>query len=159
MIYFDSDGVLADFTNWVRKFDPSVKNSDYDKIHKIMVDHYKECFLTSKVLPHTAFYFEVLKKDPDTRVLTALSPAEKLAPFCTDISVETVLAYHKENKYRWFENQGVPRDKVIIVNCGKDKVRFCNGISDVLYDDYAKNIEMLKQKGGTGVLVRRWNNC
>ncbi len=151
MLYIDSDGVIADFYGWCRMFDPEINCTDSDKIRRLMVEHASECFLTCKKLPKAEGFLKAIRENDGIMVLTALTPVEKLARYCSKKQARRIVAVHRENKYRWFEMHGVPRNKVIITSGSTSKAAYCHK-GDCLIDDYAKNIEEWQAAGGIGVL-------
>lgn len=151
MTYIDSDGVLANFDDYLTEY--LGHPASVEEARKVMVEDYKNSFLVSRTLPHSAFYFDMLVNDPNCYVLTALSKAEHLEPCCTDVPVEEVLRTHRENKYTWFERRGIPRNKVIIVDHASEKLKYCKP-GDVLYDDRKKTIQEWNELGGIGIHIK-----
>lgn len=150
--YIDSDGVLADFDNWVLDKDPSARD-DPEKYRAVMINFKKDCFLKSKTIPHRDFFFEELKQNPNCYVLTALTSRDHfLKDGFSDKEISIALKFHRENKYKWFEKRGIPREKVIICNDSRDKVAHCNP-GDILYDDFESNIKAWNNAGGIGIRI------
>ena len=159
--YVDSDGVIADFDGWVRKFDPNMNTDRNDpanrrnagKIYKLMVENYKSCFLDCGVLSDAGKFLDKLKSDPNWFVLTAV-PVFKtvLGVVKNEDKANEVLDVMKENKLRFYENLGVARDKVIIVDNAQDKIMYAKG--NFLYDDYAKTVSQWIEAGGEAELVK-----
>lgn len=155
MVYVDSDGVLSDFRGWVRSINPKAFDSKEAKkeIYKIMADNCDRCFLDSKVIKNGMLMY-LVATNPEYYVLTSLSSYKGFKEN-TDLSDEEiikVLRKLKENKFKWFEQQGVPRHKVIIVDSRLDKLSYCC-TGDILYDDYEETINRWHNLGGIGVLV------
>lgn len=150
-IYFDSDSVIYPFMQWCRQYDPSITTTDSEKIYKVMAEHYIDCFDSNlNPLPHCEFFLDTLRHNPNAYVLTALTPAEKLAPYTDD--PEYAVQYHRHNKLQWFSRLGIDESKIIIVNNSKEKLIYCSQ-GDILFDDFQKNLDRWEEHGGVGVLV------
>lgn len=156
MRYIDSDGVLADFTKWVKihiKESPEPTLGSVYGVDWVMVHYYKEAFLDMDRCKNSKPYFKMLKSK-NTYVLTAvpkLASLKKRFPEIEDIEDrwETLI----ENKYKWFEKYGVPRSKVIITDGSSKKISYCTGPWDVLYDDRELNVKRWNEAGGRAYFV------
>ena len=153
--YVDSDGVIADFVSWARGIRPDIIDNDgntkegcVDTLHKMMIDNYRECYLVFDVLPGGWEFLENVKKYENWFILTATLSIEKIRKEIRDESLANkIYDTFCENKYKWYENLGVARNKVIITGHRHDKQRFANK-GDVLYDDFVDNITDWKNAGG-----------
>ena len=144
-IFFDMDGVLADFnggvfefTNFDGEIDKDQKNSD-------------EIFGKLKDVPH--FYFKLkpfgdmidlfkqvhAKYGSKCQILTGIPKANRGMPTSSDDKRLWVKKYIGEN---------------VIVNIvyREEKKNFCKGKSSILIDDLAENINDWNKCGGTGIL-------
>lgn len=155
MVYVDSDGVMANFKEWVNEYsNGNYKNLSVKEVDLIMIDNYKTVFLTSKECNNASKYLDMIRENECCRVLTALPSVNRLRsefPLVSDI--EYRVSVMKENKYKWFEERGIPREKVIITNRSSDKSKYCKSPADVLFDDWGTNIENWREAGGVGCLV------
>ena len=149
--YIDLDGVLDDFDLWLATKIGHVTHEP-EEAYEVMVKYADECFLDTKVITHTDAYFDMLKKDPNCYVLSALSLPENLAPYCKDRTPEEICKIHKKNKIQWAVNHGIPREKVIICRCAEDKINYCKP-GDILYDDRRDTIKKWNDLGGIGIHV------
>ena len=153
--YVDSDGVIADFASWARSKDAELidesgnaKEGCVDKLHKIMVDNYRECYLNLDVLSTGEFFIQKLKTCDNWYVLTASLALKKIRKFVSDLSLsQEIFDTLCENKYKWYEKLGIPRNKVIITGSRSEKQHYAKGCN-VLFDDFIENIEDWKKKGG-----------
>lgn len=152
MIYIDSDGVMFDFDYWKNSINPNAK-SDLE-IERLMIENYDTAFSTEQKCKNADAFLDILRKNSHARVLTALPNVERLVgrfPEYSDIPARVEVM--KENKYRWFERNGVPRSKVITTDGARGKNEYCKNCTDVLFDDYLPNIERWRECGGIGILV------
>ena len=158
MIYVDSDDTISDFLGWALEKDPHALDSPdvehhWDRVSELLVIFYKEAFLMNKDKSFTDFFLYEIKNNNDWFVLTSLSEPSRLEKYCKDISLEEVLETHRENKYKWFERRGIPREKVIICNSAKEKTSYCKSPEDLLYDDNWNNIKAWRKAGGRTVRI------
>lgn len=151
MIFIDSDGCIANFIGWCRKYDPTITGKDHERIWKVMAEHADTCFGSAEtpLMPDAAVLLNLLKR-PGVFVLTALTKAERLAPYCNN--VDEVLIKHRKNKIKYFTNLGIDQSKIIIVDDSSLKSAFAAG-GNILLDDYIKNIENWTAAGGIGILI------
>jgi len=148
MIYLDVDGVLADFESWVYSVDPTFTKEDWMKkgrVTQVMIDNYETCFRNSA----RTIYFDHLKKLYDdnlgnVKLLTAVGdwwPTKEMRERA------------EYNKLVWAYNNEFNRTDLIIVSRASDKIPFCRGPEDVLYDDRRPTIEAWIEKGGSGIYI------
>ena len=152
--YIDSDGVLSDFHGWVTGHNGGVLDESID-IDRFIVDHYKTCYIDAQQLPGRDLWFLLLATDPDWYVLSSVGTLDRFLGVADDLSEEEVIRRYNiliENKYRWFEERGVPRDKVILVGRSADKVKYCQP-GDILYDDFNKTLDLWAEAGGLAIKV------
>lgn len=153
-VYIDSDGVLSDFKSWLDRYlkDPVLDN---DKIDKCIVDNYETCYIDAPELPGRDLWIAAIATDPDYFVLSSVGTLERFIKSNPELTQEEVNRRYYilvENKYRWFEERGIPRQKVILVHHASDKALYCKP-GDILYDDYDKNIERWEEAGGIGIKI------
>lgn len=77
MVYVDSDGVIANFKDWVRRKNPNALNSS-SGVSRVILKHYTTCFLDEALMPNADFYLHQLKNNTEWKVLTALPNRENL---------------------------------------------------------------------------------
>lgn len=143
MIYFDMDGVLADFKRGVKenlKLNPEVSD-------EIMWSKMKE-------YPH--FYYDLLPIPEGVELF------QKVQSIFGNNKVQILSAYPKpirgivdaiDDKRRWVKKYFDDNIKVNLV-LREDKKRFCHSIGDILIDDYEKNIIEWDAAGGTSILFK-----
>ncbi len=153
MVYIDSDGVLSDFDQWIR--DKTHKNSNSSEdVLRTLIKYQDEAFLASKPIKKNNWLRKMMKTS-DFRVLTALPYGDDFrALFNSESAYIDCLDKLKENKYRWFENIGVPRDKVIITSTRREKFNYCKSKDDILYDDFPDTVRTWRDYGGRAYLVK-----
>ena len=148
-VYIDSDGVLADFEGWIRKYDPELLHP----VYKTAIKHMSEAFRVSEVIDRGLIEF--IKNNKDAYVLTAVPSIEHIEPYNdTDYSSEAIQNIFIHNKRIWFESVGIPLEQVIIVTRRSDKVKYSNSEA-LLIDNYEKNCKEWRESGGTAVLFTR----
>ena len=145
MIYIDMDGVLADFEGYVES---KYNNLDSESFIKVAVYYHKECFLKSNIISKN---LNLLKGD--FRLLTSLPSISSMLKYCSVDDIDSIIRTLKENRLRFAESLGVSRDNVIILNSSEEKSLYAK--DNVLYDDYARNINDWVLAGGTGYLVSK----
>lgn len=147
-IYFDMDGVLANFNKGVidllhlkpinqsDPFDYKKTNALYAKMRT--VDHYYDKL--EPIQEAVDLLLELYEKyGDDVQILTAIPKPHRgiiTAP---------------EDKINWTKR--LISDKIKINICYRaEKANFCTGIDCILIDDYDKNIREWETLGGTGIL-------
>lgn len=144
VIYFDLDGVLADFTTGVisrgipclpmGKGTPSDTAVMYGQLSKIPHFYY-----TLPPIMGTVQLFRQLKPYYHCEILSAI-PKPKWG-----------FVGAAEDKQAWVANYLGSDVKVNIVT-REEKARFCKGKDSILIDDFPKNISAWEECGGTGIL-------
>ena len=148
-IYFDMDGVLADFDRGVRELcgmetldqgtrSPAQDDLMWEAIRKI--DHFYDKL---ELMPGAKEMFDTLREKYGDKVeiLTGI-PRE-----------ERAIVTAAEDKRNWTAR--ILSDKVVVHTvCRKHKQDFCKGPETILIDDYAKNTREWEAKNGTGILHR-----
>ena len=146
-IYFDMDGVLADFDRGVRElcgmeaFDqggrsPAEDDIMWDAIRK--VDHFYDRL---ELMPGAKEMFDAVYGVYGDRceILTGI-PKEKRG-----------IVTAAEDKISWMKR--ILSDKVKVNICYRaEKIDRCTGPETVLIDDLKKNIDEWQEAGGTGIL-------
>lgn len=148
-IYFDMDGVLADFEEGVRVLcgmEP-LNQADYNpELEKIMWERIKDAehfYDRLQMMPGARELFRrVYEKYGDRcEILTGI-PKEKRG-----------ILTAAEDKTNWMRRV-LSKDIKMNTVLRKEKVNFCTGPEDILIDDFAKTINEWTSKGGTGILYR-----
>lgn len=145
-IYFDMDGVLANFdlgvvelakTKVIRQ-DSILENEMWDKIRS--VDHFYDKL---KIMPGAKEMFDYIYNiyGDKCEVLTGIPKPHR--------GIITA----SEDKTNWMHRELAPSIKVNTVY-KENKKNFCTGIDCILIDDYEKNIESWIESGGTGILYK-----
>lgn len=146
-IFFDMDGVLADFDRGVREFcgmepapqgvgwKPGEDVSMWEQIRK--VDHFYDQL---ELMPGAKSMFDTLRRKYGERVeiLTAIPKPDK--------GILTA----DEDKLKWVRRLLSP-DVVINIVYRADKPDFCTGKDCILIDDFVENVEVWESCGGTGI--------
>ncbi len=148
-IYFDMDGVLADFNRGVRELcgmeapdqekpDPEKDNLMWERIRK--TDHFYDRL---ELMPGAKEMFDTVYGTYGERceILTGIPKENK--------GILTA----EQDKRAWMKRV-LSEDVVVNVCYRKEKIRKCTGPDAVLIDDLEKNIREWKEKGGTGILHR-----
>ena len=147
-IYFDMDGVLANFNKGVidllhlkpinqsDPFDYKKTNALYAKMRT--VDHYYD--MLEPIQEAVDLLLELYEKyGDDVQILTAIPKPHR--------GIITA----SEDKINWTKR--LILDKIKINICYRaEKANFCTGADCILIDDYNKNIREWEALGGTGIL-------
>ena len=147
-IYFDMDGVLANFNKGVINllhlkpinqsdpFDYKKTNALYAKMRT--VDHYYD--MLEPIQEAVDLLLELYEKyGDDVQILTAIPKPHR--------GIITA----SEDKINWTKR--LISDKIKINICYRaEKANFCTGTDCILIDDYDKNIREWETLGGTGIL-------
>ena len=152
--FIDSDGVLADFIGWVESVRPGSLGDD-EAVDRCVVDNYTRAYLDSKPLHEAGLFLEQLAVDPDCYVLTCVGDWHRYKvyyPEKTDEEMVEIFNVLRENKYKWFEEHGVPRDKVVIVEKSSKKLEYC-APGFILVDDWDRTVDAWNDLGGVGIKV------
>jgi len=149
-IYFDMDGVLADFVRGVREIcgiEPPEQNG--------MANRERDDEMWRRVKEAEHFYNR----------LEPMPGAEKLfkavyAKYGKDCEILTGIPKPKrgilsagEDKTEWMHRLFSEDIKVNIV-FSEEKPKYCTGKDCVLIDDFARNVKDWEDMGGTGILNR-----
>ncbi len=142
-IYFDMDGVLADFEGYYHDNGIPFDFDDHEEESWDVVRNTPNFYYVLKPIKGALELFKKFSESYDCIILSA-----KPKPFRGVPTAE-------EDKINWlikYLGQEVA-DKANICY-REDKEKFCTGSQDILVDDYEINIEEWTKKGGTGVLFK-----
>lgn len=146
-IYFDMDGVLADFNRGVKELcgmdaapqgDDWVPGCDEPMWERIrLVDH----------------FYDRLEVMPGAREMFALIYA-RYGERCEVLSAipkpKRGILTAGEDKIRWMR-RWFPEGVVINIVMREDKPRYCKGKGSILIDDFKENVDSWEGNGGTGI--------
>lgn len=150
MVYVDSDGVLANFKEWIDLFRADSINKD---VLRIIVENYKECYICFNQIPHSEFLFDSIRLNDDWYVLTVVPNTEKIRKKFPTLDSEKIYKTLVANKINWFTSRNIKKEKIIIAWDAEDKLSYCRK-GDILYDDYYKNVSLWEKSGGIGIHVK-----
>lgn len=148
-IYFDMDGVLADFDRGV------IELLGLPKVDQANRTHTENLRLHAEMGRHPHFYdclepmpgafdlfHDIYNKYGDRcEILSGIPRPDKGVPTAG------------EDKISWVRRLLSPDVKINVVY-RSDKKKYCLGESYILIDDFSANIESWKKAGGTGILHR-----
>ena len=147
-IYFDLDGVLADFEGGVQSLcnmTPTPLNGERDiKYDDLMWQEIKKVehfYKKLKPMPGAKQLFDTVysKYGASCEILTAI-PKPKRG-----------IAYAAQDKVEWVR-QNISKDVKVNAVMREEKQEFCIDSGCVLIDDMKKNTENWQKLGGTGIL-------
>lgn len=151
MIYFDMDGVLADFNKHVLELieDPvcldQQQNShqDDEKIWEAIRSD-PHFYLNLEPISEGVNLFYALWKrtDENCAILSALPKPHRNIP-------------NADSDKRAWAKKYLPKDVQVNLVTRADKPLFCKSKNDVLIDDRKDNIENWEKMGGTGILFTK----
>lgn len=147
-IYFDMDGVLADFDRGVREFcgmEPSPQGKEW---RPGMDDPMWE---KARNVPH---FYDRLQPIPGALEMLR-TVHEKYGGRCEILTgipkPKRGMIGAAEDKVSWMRRL-FPGDIVIYTVFREQKPEYCTGRDCILIDDLEKNIEEWEQEGGTGIV-------
>ena len=149
-IYFDMDGVLADFDRGVREYchmeaaplngKRSLREDDLMWAEIRKTDHF---YLNLQPMPGAVDLFNLVYRQygPRCEILTGIPKPERGIPDAGP------------DKMEWVRKYLSPDVKVNIV-LRKEKIRYCTGRDCILIDDLEETIRDWNEAGGTGIIHR-----
>ena len=146
-IFFDMDGVLADFNRGIKELCslPPLKQESEDKAaDDRMWDAVRDTehfYDRLELMPGAEEMFRLLyeKYSSCCEILTAIPKAERK------------IANAGEDKIRWVRRL-LSEDIPVHIVYKEEKKNYCTGKDCILIDDYARNIKEWEAFGGTGIL-------
>ncbi len=146
-VYFDMDGVLADFDRGVEelcgfqivKQDVADKMSDEEMWHRIKeVEHFYDRL---ELMPGALDLFHAVSDKYGDRceILTGIPKPRR------------GVLHAAEDKTRWVRRL-LSEDIVMNICFKEEKIKLCHGKEYILIDDLPPNIEAWRSAGGTGIL-------
>ena len=146
-IFFDMDGVLADFDRGVAELlglephEQGTSSAEYEDELYDRMSRYGHFYEDLQPLPGALDMFRHLyERYPDRCAILSGIPKPSRG-----------VVYAGEDKRRWIERYFGPEVQVNIV-LRKEKPLYCTGPECILIDDYARNITEWETAGGTGIL-------
>lgn len=149
-IYFDMDGVLADFDRGVREIlglKPVRQEDQTDEETDLLFNEMKEAdhfyYRLKAVKGSLELFNEIFRQFGRDRVeiLTGVPNPKR----------EIVQA--EADKIRWVRDY-LPEGVVVNTPLRKNKINYCHGPEDILIDDFTRNIKDWKKAGGTAILFQ-----
>ncbi len=146
-IFFDMDGVLADFNKGVLQFcgmdrtNPNVYDKTKDDIIWAKIKEIPHFYAKLSIIENAKEMFDMLyeKYGDKCEILTAIPKPRREILNAGEDKIEWVRKYLSKNI------------KINIVQ-KEEKKNFCKGESYILIDDLQRNIEEWNACGGTGIL-------
>ena len=146
-LYFDMDGVLADFDRGVREllgfepklqgvFDPAADDRLFAAIQRC-----HNFYAKLEPIPGMLDYFRELNEIYDCEILTGIPKPERGIVEASD------------NKKGWIQKY-LGDEVVVHTVLRRDKPLFAKDKTYVLIDDFSKNIRQWERAGGTGILFQ-----
>lgn len=147
-IYFDMDGVLADFERGVKELCGMTPPSQNDKDSKSDKDN--EMWEKIKEVPH---FYDRLELMPGAKEMFD-AVYDKYGDRCEILTgipkPKRGIADVAEDKIKWMHRLLAEDIKVNIVY-REEKPQYCNGQGCILIDDMESNIRDWNEYGGTGI--------
>lgn len=143
-IYFDMDGVLADFDGYLRAHNMPHKpmnsyNPQVDDLMWTAIRSVPHFYLQLAPNMDAVQLFNTMRVKYNCEVLTA-KPAEKRG-----------ITTAEEDKREWVHRY-LGADVKVNVTTWRDKKNYCVGKGSILLDDFNKTVEAWNAAGGTGIL-------
>ena len=146
-IYFDMDGVLADFDRGTKELANFENISQNEKRPKDFDDKLWEAL---KKVPH--FYWQLEPMPGAIELFRQIY--EEFGDKCEILTgipkPERGIVTAKEDKEKWVAKY-LSEDVKVHAVLRKDKVNYCTGKDCILIDDYLKNVNEWEKNGGTGI--------
>ena len=147
-IYFDMDGVLADFQRGVRELcgmEPTPlkgkRDAKYDDQMWAAIKEVDHFYGKLEIMPGAKPLFDTIygKYGDQCEILTAV------------LKLRRGISHAETDKVEWVRQYLDEHVKVNIV-MREDKPKYCTGKECILIDDMEKNIKSWQGLGGTGIL-------
>ena len=146
-IYFDMDGVLADFDLGVKEL------ANHEPMVQSERDEQKEIELWDAIRKVDNFYY---KLKPINNMIEVFNEVKNKYPNCVEIlsaipKEKRRIVGAKDDKIRWVKEY-LGEDIVVNIVYKEEKKNYSFGKEYVLIDDYSKNINEWINEGGSGIL-------
>ena len=143
-IYFDMDGVLADFNRGViellhmkpkdqEKYDPEADNRLFEAIR-----NHKDFYASLKPVEGSIELLRKLYEKYDVQILTGIPKPER------------GVLEARDNKLGWVEKY-IGKDIPVITCLRREKQNYATGKNCILIDDLKANLKQWEKAGGTGI--------
>ena len=147
-IYFDMDGVLADFERGVREI-CGIEPLDQNAKHRSQAAD-NEMWEAIKKTPHFYDYLELMPGAKEMFDAIYKKYGNKVEILTGIPKPKRGIVYAGEDKAKWTHRLLNPDIKVNIV-FREDKPKYCTGKGCILIDDMERNIRDWNEMGGTGI--------
>lgn len=152
-IYFDMDGVLADFDDGLRRLlnmEPQPQEHQTDEIQNKMwadIRDYGHFYMDLNPMEGAVEAFKILyeKYGSACEILTGC-PKEKRG-----------IVFAREDKVAWIRKYFSKTVKINLV-LREEKQNYVTGRDCILVDDYKKNTDEWVEAGGTAILFTNWKD-
>jgi|TARA_B110000908_G_C10231739_1_gene440983 hypothetical protein len=149
MIYIDMDGVIANFSGWMKQHIPDLDESMWKgtgRPWKVMKENYKDVYLNLEPLHLLSYANHMYNNLERVKFLTAIPHSW----WDTQEGEQAMI-----NKRLWLERyiDNFSYEDVIFTAGAKDKIKYVEE-NAVLYDDRQDTIDAWNEAGGTGIHVK-----
>ncbi len=148
-IYFDMDGVLADFERGVKEICGITPPSQNGGEHEHGYDD--EMWNTIKKTPHFYDYLELMPGAKDMFDAVYSKYGNKCEILTGIPKLRRGIVNAAEDKKTWVKRL-LSEDIIVNVVFREEKPQFCHGKGCILIDDMEKNIREWTDMGGTGIV-------
>ncbi len=148
-IFFDMDGVLADFERGVKEICGLTSPSQNAEHRKENEDD--EMWEAIKLTPHFYDYLELMPGAKEMFDAVRDKYGEKCEILTGIPKPRRGIANAAEDKRTWVKRV-LSDDIVVNIVFREDKPKFCTGKECILIDDMERNIREWKDMGGTGIV-------
>ena len=145
-IYFDMDGVLADFDAFVRES----LNMEYSPEKKCWLPSDDEMWARAKEVSHFYYQLPLMKGAKEMFDLIFQKYGSQCEILTGIPKPKRGLVTAKEDKIQWVR-KWLSSEIVVNVVYKEQKPQFCTGKDCILIDDTERNVKEWQSSGGTGI--------
>lgn len=146
-IYFDMDGVLADFGRGIEEL-CGLKFIDQTKQTHAQMD---EMFEAMRKVPHFYDHLKMMDGAFEMFELIRKEYGDKVEILSGIPKPKRGIENSKDDKINWIHRL-LGEDVVVNIVYREEKIKYCTGPDCILIDDYPKNIKEWNELGGTGIV-------